>query len=184
MSTAEQDAKIADIKRVNEKRWDYLLAHLYLSIRTFPELSKKEDFEERFNIGLRNVGTEMRLLQCGHIQESINFLNASYQGVSFSLGGFSNESYLPDGEPFHTLAIALWIQNKHIFTFLYHDRISAAATAKDFDLVSVEVLNENPLIDQLLLGLEKEMRGSHEKLKLDLTIAAKEYPAAWSEIYY
>ena len=75
MSTAEQDAKIADIKRVNEKRWDYLLAHLYLSIRTFPELSKKEDFEERFNIGLRNVGTEMRLLQCGHIQESINFVN-------------------------------------------------------------------------------------------------------------
>jgi hypothetical protein len=41
MSTAEQDANIAVIKRAHEKRWGYLLAHLYLSLRTFPELSKK-----------------------------------------------------------------------------------------------------------------------------------------------
>jgi hypothetical protein len=184
MSTAEQDAKIATIKRVHEKRWDYLLAHLFLSIRHFPELSKKEDFDERLNIGLNNISTEKRLLQCGHIQESVNFVNASYQGINFSLGGFSNESYLPDGDPFHTLAIALWIQNKHIFTFLYHDRISAGVTAKDFDLASVEILNENPLIDKLLLGLENEMGVTHKKLKLDLTMAAKEYPASWSEIYY
>lgn len=184
MSTEDQEINDARAKLVHDKRWDYLLIRLFLTIENFPTISKNDDFEKNHNIGLSCISIDRKLLQCGHIQESIDFVQATYKNISFAVGGIYNNSYLSDGDPYNTLAIALWIQNKHVLTINYHDRISAGICASDFDVLFVEQLNENPLIDELLLGLETELQKRRQKDGPSLQLASKDYSASWSEIYY
>jgi hypothetical protein len=51
---------------VKEKRWDYLLANAYLETKYFTSWSKRDDFEEQWNIGLTNISSEIRTLECGY----------------------------------------------------------------------------------------------------------------------
>ena len=119
-------------KYVKEKRWDYLLAHAYLKTMHFYAWSKKEEFEEKWNIELTNIASEKRLLECGYVKKEIEFLVADYKDISFKIGGYKDYGDLI------TLSLSLFIQDKVVLSVRYFTEEPAAYFANDYKLIDFE----------------------------------------------
>lgn len=154
-------------KYVLENRWDYLLVHAYLNTQYFSSWSKEDEFEEKWNIGLKNISSEERLLECGYLKETTNFLVASYNDINFKLGGYKKYSSMPDGDTFATLSISLLIEEKVALSIRYSETTFDAYRAEDYRLIDVEEMHSSILKNKLLEGIETEieMQKTREELR-------------------
>jgi hypothetical protein len=143
-------------KHVIDERWDYLLCHAFLETKNFPFWVKNRDeFEENWNIGLKNISSEQRLLQCGYVKEITEFLSAELNGIHFKIGGFQQYNSAPDGESFVTLSISLLINERVVLSVRYTDNKMEPYRASDWDILDVEEMHSTPEIPNLLLSIEK-----------------------------
>jgi hypothetical protein len=151
-----------------EKRWDFLLVNAYLETKYFTSWSKRDDFEEQWNIGLTNISSEMRTLECGYKKNENNeFLVANFNDIKFKIGGFRDTTYMPDGDAYTTLSIVLLIDEKVLLSIRYSEDADDPYRASDYSIVSVEELHSNPKISKLLEGIEKagDEKNIRDKLK-------------------
>ena len=152
---------------VKEKRWDYLLAIAYLETKYFTSWSKRDDFEEQWNIGLTNISSEIRTLECGYKKNENNeFLVANFNDIKFKIGGFRDTTYMPDGDAYTTLSIVLFIDEKVVLSIRYSEDADDPYRASDYSIVSIEELHSNPKINILLEGIEKTVYEKEERDKL------------------
>lgn len=157
---------------VKERRWDYLLVHTFLAVKHYPSWSENADFEERTNIGLKDISSKKRLLVCKYLKKETEFVKATYKDIVFEIGGFSHSSSMPDGEYFVTFACSLLIDEKVALTAMYSERDMDAYFAKDFSISAVEELHVDKKIDELLVGIEsliaqREIREKERQTKME-----------------
>ena len=139
---------------VKSRRWDYLLVHAFLAIEHYHAWSERDDFEDKLNIGLKNISSEKRLLVCDYLKQETQFLKATYNNINFEIGGFSHSSSMPDGEYFVTFACSLLIDDKVVLNAMYNERGMDAYFANDYWISSVQELHVDKRIDELLVGIE------------------------------
>ena len=138
---------------VKDRRWDYLLVHAFLAIKYYPSWSTNDDFEEKHNIGLKNISSVNRTLVCAYLKEETQFVKATYKDIVFEIGGFSHRSWVPDGDV--TFACSLLIDEKVVLTAEYSERDMDAYFAGDYSISSVEELHVDKRVDELLVGIER-----------------------------
>ena len=146
-----------------KNRLDYLLCHMYLSTQYFTSWSEQEDFGSKWNIGLKNINSETRILECGHLKEPEEFLTANFEEISFKIGGHQNYYSMPDGEVYTTLSISLIIDDKVVLSAEYSGDPDYAYSASDWHLVGVEELHADSKLKTLLEGIEREIKKNDEK---------------------
>jgi hypothetical protein len=152
---------------VKEKRWDYLLVNAYLETKYFTSWSKRDDFEEQWNIGLTNISSETQTLVCGYKKNENNeFLVANFNDIKFEIGGFRDTAYMPDGDAYTTLSIVLLIDEQVVLSIRYSEDADDPYRASDYNIVSVEELHSNLKISELLEGIEKAVYEKDERDKL------------------
>ena len=139
---------------VKEKRWDYLLVHAFLETQHYHAWSKRGDFEDEWNIGLRNISSEKKPLVCDYLKEETTFLKATYNDINFEIGGFSHSFSAPDGDYSVTFACSLIIDGQTVLTAMYSEKDTDAYFPRDFSIFSVEELHVDMRIDDLLNGIE------------------------------
>jgi hypothetical protein len=154
-------------KYVKEKRWDYLLVNAYLETKHFTSWSRRHDFEEKWNIGLTNISSEIRTLECGYKKNENNeFLVANLNNIKFKIGGLRDTTYMPDGDAYTTLSIVLLIDEKVVLSFRYSVDADDPFSARDYGIVSVEELHSAPEISELLEGIEKAVDEKNDRDEL------------------
>lgn len=169
------ELKAKAFKYVNERRWDYLLVLAFLELEDYPKRQIKhvDNFNKYVNIGLKEISSERKLLDCGHLKpKETTFVNATYKDISFSIGGFHDFYDDPSrtlAEPFSgTFTSSLIIDGKTALTIDYHveiDPLGIGNRAQCYSLIDVKELHTNPKIDELLLGIEALINEHDEKLK-------------------
>jgi hypothetical protein len=152
-------------KYVNERRWDYLLVLAFLELEDYPRISKThvDNFNEYVNIGLKEISSERKLLDCGYLKKETIFVKATYKDISFSIGGFRD----PYDDTSGKFASSLIIDGKTALTMYYHLEIDpfVGHVPQNYSLIDVKELHTNPKIDELLLGIEALINEHTEKWK-------------------
>jgi hypothetical protein len=152
---------------VKEKRWDYLLVNAYLETKHFIYWSRRHDFEEKWNIGLTNISSEIRTLECGYKKNENNeFLVANFNNIKFKIGGLRDTTYMPDGDAYTTLSIVLLIDEKVVLSARYSEDADDPLRARDYGIVSVEELHSIPEISELLEGIARAVDEKNERDEL------------------
>jgi hypothetical protein len=149
---------------VKDNRWDFLLVNTFLTIKHYLSLSKRTDFEDEWNIGLKSVSSCERTLVSGYKEERVTFVNATVNDTNFSIGGFSDSTSMPDDSLYVTLYCSLLIDNNVVLTIQYVDRDYESYDASHYTMVSVEELHVDPRIDKVLGDIEV-LINEHKKLR-------------------
>ncbi len=167
----EERAKNLMIKR----KWDVLLLDAYLATKAFVELSQREDFEEHWNIGIKNIKGIKRSMDGSNIENGIEFLCGEIRGINFQLGYATRslDSYFDDNACLSRLTLYMFIKDKHILTADYIETISINMhfSASSYSLFSVKKFHDHASIEPLLRaieeGIQEQKRKSEERQRLE-----------------
>lgn len=149
---------------VKDKRWDFLLVHAFLAIQHYSSWSKRDDFEDELNLGLKNLSFSEKLLVSGRREENVNFVNAIVNNVNFSIGGLIDHTSMPDGSSYTVLNCSLLIENKVVLTIQYSEKDYESYDASHHTMISVEELHVDSKIDCVLSNIEALIK-EHKKLQ-------------------
>ncbi len=153
-----------------EKKWDVLLMDAYLTTKHFVAWSVRDDFDESWNVGIKNVKGVKRNIDVSYINEETEFLTGEFNGIYFELGGVTNYSSMPDGDSFITTNLSLFIGDKRVLAVRYTIDRDEAYFFDGYSLLSVEEFHNHQSIDSLLnsirLGKLEQERKSKERDRL------------------
>lgn len=166
-----------------ENGWDLLLVDAYLSIEHFVAWSKREDFEKRYNIGVKNIRSVRKSIDIGRVSNETEFLVGDINGINFTFGGVTSSSCFSENDcPTIITSLSLFIDDKRVIAARYA-RSDEAFSAEDYSLDSVEEFHNDPRIPSLLKAfhdgkteLERKNKKIDEELKkkeLDLKYSGK-----------
>ena len=154
-----------------ERKWDVLLMGAYLTTQHFVAWSKRDDFDECWNVGIRNVKGIKKSVDVSYVKDEAEFLLGELNGIHFQLGGVTNYYSMPDGHSFNTTNLSLFIDDKRVLAVQYTMDRDEAYLPEDYSLVSVEEFHNHESIDALLnsikLGKLEQERKSKERKRLE-----------------
>ena len=154
-----------------EKKWDVMLMDVYLTTQHFVSWSSRDDFDECWNVGVKNIKGIKRNIDISYIKEETEFLAGEINDIYFEIGGVINFSSLPDGDSFITTNLSLIIDDKRVLAVRYTSDRDEAYFPEDYSLLSVEEFHNNQSIDLLFNAIRsgklEQERKSKERDKLE-----------------
>jgi hypothetical protein len=147
-----------------DKGWDLLLMEAYLTTRHFIAWSDRDDFQERWNIGVKNIYGVTRPVDIGYVNDEAEFLCGEIAGINFQLGGVMDYDSMPDGDSFNTANISLFVEGRRVMAVRYTFSSLDTYFAEDYRIFCVEEFHNDEIIGRLLFSLhngkiEQEKRG-------------------------
>lgn len=158
---------------IKEKGWDSLLVSAFLEVKHYPSWALRDDFEEKWNIGVKNVRGETKFLKVGYGGEDVRFCVGEIAGIAFKIGGDLVFSTMPDGELFVTLPLELYLDDKKVMAVRYVADSSDPILDSDFSLLSIEEFHNDDRIDTLLKEISRAKHQLKERRRLS-DLAEKE----------
>ena len=135
-----------------ENKWDDLLIDAFLTTKHFVAWSKRDDFDECWNVGIKNVKGVQRNIDVSYINDETEFLSGELNGIHFQLGGVIQYLSMPDGDSFVTENLSLFIDDKRVIAVQYIMK-GDGILPDDYSLFSVEEFHNHQSIEPLLSGI-------------------------------
>ena len=96
MSTAELQAKAHAF--IEARAWDKALWKFHDTVKHYPSWVEHDDFQRKFNIGVREIAKESRRLSNDPSGDAVSFSIGEIGGVRFAVGSRDRFVELPDGD--------------------------------------------------------------------------------------
>lgn len=145
-----KEAKQRALRLMREKGMDLTLIKTYQAIKHYPSWAERDDFNEKWNIGLGDISGEEVTLEVGYLKDCCRLTVAEIDGVKFKIGGFAKFDVMPDGSSLDMEAVALYVDGKCVIAALYSRNGVDAILPSDFRLSSVEEFHQSAVAEQVL----------------------------------
>jgi hypothetical protein len=171
MEEVKKKSKAKEIMK--EKKWDNSLIEAYHNLQHYPSWSKEVNFEEKLNIGVKNVSGIKKDIDVGYIKGEVTFVKCDFDSINFMIGGETKFSSSPDGSSWCTHAVSLFIDEIRVLAVMYsvkEDKYDRGLLPSDCSLLSVEEFHAHKKIDVLLNGLHNaanELKIRNEKIRCE-----------------
>ena len=161
------------LEYVKKQRFDYLLIDTFLAVRHYSKRSKTDHRDDGWDIGLKDISTEKKLLVCDELREETQFIKATFEEITFEIGGVSCPSRSQDGTTDMTFTCSLLIDERTVLTAKYQELFFSVSSLEtrdlhsyDFSINSVEELHVDKRLGHLLLGISSGFNLRQQQQKL------------------
>ncbi len=155
MSNKALQAKARDF--IEARDWHMALWKFYDTVKHYPSWVSRDDFQRKFNIGVREISKESRQLSNEPSREAVDFVIGELGGVRFAVGSRDSYLSLPDGDTFAYTTIELMLTGRVVMALAFRVVINECGDPRPVELSDVLEFHNDPNIQDLFKAFEEAL---------------------------
>ena len=157
--TVKPDEAQAKAKKLLvESRTASRLVEFLLETRHYESWKSRADFESRWNIGVTNIGTELRPVGTGRGTQELSFLSGDFRGTHFAIASKTETVPWPVEDDDEAFLATVWlVLNGQQVLVARYTAGSESYSASNFTLFSVEEMHWSETISMFFENTSRAM---------------------------
>ena len=155
MSNAELQAKAHAF--IESRAWDKILWKFHDTVKHYPSWVEHDDFERKFNIGVREIAKESRNLSNDASGDAVSFSIGELGGVRFAVGSRDRFLELPDGDSLAYTTIELILAGRVAMSVEFRASSNILGDLEPEGISVVHEFHNDPSIPALFSAFEEAL---------------------------